>query len=57
MIVESPLNSHKLMLRNTEMLKKDPVKKKKGLGSNGTNLKVGIKNMKVGIKKTNVAQN
>ena len=24
------------MLRNTEMLKKDPVKKKKGLGSNGT---------------------
>ena len=45
------------MLRNTEMLKKDPVKKKKGLGSNGTNLKVGIKNTKVGIKKTNVAQN
>ena len=38
------------MLLNTEMLKKDPVKKKKGLGSNGTNLKVGI-------KKTNVAQN
>ena len=38
------------MLRNIEMLNKDTVKKKKGLGSNGTNLKVGI-------KKTNVAQN
>ena len=38
------------MLRNTKMLKKDPVKKKRSLGSNGTNLKVGI-------KKTNVAQN
>lgn len=38
------------MLRNTKMLKKDPGKKKKGLGSNETNLKVGI-------KKTNVAQN
>ena len=38
------------MLRNTKMLKKDPVEKKKGLESNGTNLKVGI-------KKTNVAQN
>ena len=38
------------MLRNTKMLKKDPGKEKKGLGSNGTNLKDGI-------KKTNVAQN
>ena len=38
------------MLRNIEKLKKDPVKEKRSVGSNGTNLKVEI-------KKTNVAQN